>query len=315
MTTFVLMVKGFIIGIAFVIPGVSGGTLALYLGVYHKMVHAIGHIFDEFKKSMMFLLPIVIGIVLSVVSLAKLFGWFIRENSLYTLVFFVGLLLGGLPGLYKKAGRPENGYRHWVPAIIGFTVLVLLLIWQKTTAVEAVETFDMNVMNFLLIMALGTIGALTMIVPGISGSALLLALGYYTAVVTNVIGNVFDFSVFGYNVYVISAFGVGVFLGIMLFSRLIDAVLNRWPRMAYMAIIGLVIASVAGILLEIKDPASAQTFAAQTPVYKILGSYFIAHYWQFGIAVIIGMAGFMVSRRMIAVGGKHQNRVGEDEHV
>ncbi len=313
MSALMLVIKGFIIGIAFVIPGVSGGTLAIYLGVYHKMVHAIGHIFDEFKKSVMFMIPLVIGMALSVVSLAKLFGWFMRENSLYTLIFFVGLLLGGLPGLMKRTGRRHTGMKQWSPMILGFLFLTGFLIWQKTASMQMVAIFEMNVFNFFLIMALGMLGAMTMLVPGISGSALLLALGYYTAIITNVIGNVFDFTMFNYNFYVISAFGLGVALGILFFSRLIDYVLNHWPKLSYMVIIGLVIASTLGILLEIKDPASAATFSEQTPIYKNIVPYFLSHYWQFGIAVIIGMTGFTVSRRMIAF-GEREDRKGNHQH-
>lgn len=308
MNALTLVVKGFIIGIAFVIPGVSGGTLAIYLGVYHKMVHAIGHVFDEFKKSVMFMTPLVIGMVLSAVSLAKLFGWFMRENSLYTLIFFVGLLLGGLPGLMRRTGRQLSGMKQWGPLMLGFLFLTGFMIWQKTASVQLVATFEMNVFNFFLIMALGMVGAMTMVVPGISGSALLLALGYYTAIITNVIGNVFDFTMFNYNLYVISAFGLGVALGILLFSRLIDYVLNHWPGISYMVIIGLVIASTLGILLEIKDPGSAANFSEQTPIYKNLVPYFLSHYWRFGIAVIIGMAGFTVSRRMVAFGEQEEQK-------
>ena len=76
----ILVIKGFFVGIALIIPGLSGGTLAMYLGIYEKLLHAIGNVFNEFKKSMMFLIPVFIGVAISVVSLAKLLGYLIDLN-------------------------------------------------------------------------------------------------------------------------------------------------------------------------------------------------------------------------------------------
>ncbi|MBU1144883.1 MAG: DUF368 domain-containing protein [Firmicutes bacterium] len=268
-----LMVKGFIIGIAFIIPGVSGGTLAIYLGVYDKLLQSIGNIFKEFKKSVAYLFPIFLGIGLSVVVLAKLLGFLIQWNSFITLLFFIGLIFGGIPSILKKVGKENATVSGYLAFFIAFGIVLLLLMSQLSQTGIGIAHFDMTLMNFLLLILLGAISSITMIVPGISGSALLMALGFYTAIVTNVIGNVFDFSVIGYNLYVIIPFAIGAALGIILFSKVIVFFLKEYPKETYLAIVGFILASVVVIFLEIRDPSTGGVFTDQLPIYNFLWNF------------------------------------------
>jgi len=268
-----LLLKGFVVGIAFIIPGVSGGTLAIYLGVYKRLLKAISHIFDDFKNSFSFLFPFVLGALLSVLALAKVFGLLIEWNSFIVLMFFIGLLAGGIKHIYMKAKVKKLDFSTIFSFIIAFVILMVIVIIDKTSQQTGIAYFDLNFTDYLLIIALGAVSASTMIVPGISGSAILMVLGFYTAIVTNVIGNVLDVSNIGYNVQVLALFLVGVGLGIILFSKLITHLLETYPKQTYFAIIGLIIASMIGIFLEIRDPASHQLYEMQTPIYQNLFKY------------------------------------------
>ena len=98
----VLVVKGFIMGIANIIPGVSGGTLALILGIYEDFIGAISHFFSNFKKNICFLAPIAIGILLAIASLSRVIDYSYKHYPIPTSLLFVGLVIGGIPMLYSK---------------------------------------------------------------------------------------------------------------------------------------------------------------------------------------------------------------------
>ena len=99
---FMLAVKGFILGIANIIPGVSGGTLAITLGIYEELINTISHIFSNLKKSLSFIIPIGIGAVISVLAMSKLINYSLGKFPIPTTLFFIGLIVGGLPLIYKK---------------------------------------------------------------------------------------------------------------------------------------------------------------------------------------------------------------------
>ena len=141
-----LVVKGFIIGIAFIIPGLSGGTLAMYLGVYEKLLHAIGNIFKEFRKSIKFLIPVFLGIGISVVALAKLLGFLIDKNSLIVLMFFMGLVLGGAKDIFERGHdkSKETNISAVISFIVAFALIILMIIFGKINNSVGVDYFNIN---------------------------------------------------------------------------------------------------------------------------------------------------------------------------
>ena len=97
-----LVIKGFVIGIANIIPGVSGGTLAITLGIYEDLINAISHFFTNFKKNLEFLILLGIGAVLSILTLSKLINFSLTKFPVPTTLFFIGLIVGGVPLIYKR---------------------------------------------------------------------------------------------------------------------------------------------------------------------------------------------------------------------
>lgn len=295
----ILLLKGFIIGIAFIIPGVSGGTMAIYLGVYDKLIYSITHIFKEFKKSIVFLFPLFIGLFLSIVLLAKLLGWLISLNSVITLSFFIGLLLGGIPSLYEKIKNSHKGISSIISFSVSFIIVIFLLIGKMFNDTSVFNSFDFSVGIYLLIFVLGLLSASTMIIPGVSGSALLITLGFYTAIVTDVIGNIFDFSLLGYNLQVLIPFGLGAVVGVFLISKGIEISLKKFFVQTYSAIIGFIISSSIVIFFEMADQNSALDFKNQIPVYKDIFSYIQGNIFSVVFGIIAIVVGYFAAQKLV----------------
>jgi putative membrane protein len=295
MSFLILLIKGFLIGIAFIIPGVSGGTLAMYLGVYQELLDSIGNILKDFKKSVKFLFPIFLGIGISIVALAKLLSLLLNWNSFIILFFFIGLIIGGIKHIYKKSQAEKITISMAVAFIISFGLLLALVILGKASPDNGIDYFTFNFWTYLLLIGLGALASITMIVPGISGSAVLLVLGFYTAIVSNVVGNIFDFTSIWYNIQVIVPFALGALIGIVIFSKLLGEALRKFPKETYFAILGFIIMSAIGVFLEIKDPTTAAEFSDQLPIYENLIIFIGDHIWSVVGGIIAFVGGYIGS--------------------
>jgi uncharacterized membrane protein len=137
-----------------------------------------------------------------------------------------------------------------------------------------------------------------MIIPGISGSAVLLVLGFYTAIVSNAVGNILDFDSIVYNLQVIIPFAVGAAIGIIIFSGLISSSLKKFPNQTYYAILGFIVASIIGVFLEIKDPSTAISFSDQLPIFNNLIVFIGDNIWSVLGGLIAFVVGFVGSRNL-----------------
>lgn len=244
--------KGMVIGIANIIPGVSGGTMMVAMGIYDKLIHCITHLFSEFKKNVMFLLPIVIGMGIAIVAssfaLESLFANFPVQANL----LFVGLILGGLPAIWKRVKGNSIKLGHIVAFLIFFALVAGLAIFGGGNGKDADLTF--NVINVLKLLGVGVVASATMIIPGVSGSMMLKLMGYYEPIVTVTIPDLirslvaFDMSGILKGVGVLAPFGIGILMGIVVIAKMVEYIFEKFPLYAFWAIIGLIIASPIAIL-------------------------------------------------------------------
>lgn len=287
---FTLLIKGFIIGISFTIPGCSGGTFAVYVGIYDQLLHALGNIFKEFKKSMVFLIPVGIGLASGILLFSKLMALALEANSFITIMFFIGLTLGGVPNLFKNV-KGKTATRSGIASfVIAFAIVIVMLVFQVLSGTNGIARFDIDFGTIALLFGLGFIAAITMIIPGVSGSALLMILGFYTAIVSNVVGNLLDFGNFWYNMAVVIPFGLGAVTGVILISKVLEAILRKFPVQSYSAIIGFVVASAAILVFWIRIPVTGVDFVDQLPIYLNLWGYLSANLWS----VVIGFAALAI---------------------
>lgn len=245
----VLVVKGFIMGIANIIPGVSGGTLALILGIYEDFIGAISHFFSNFKKNICFLAPIAIGILLAIASLSRVIDYSYKHYPIPTSLFFVGLVIGGIPMLYSKVkGKKEVKQASSYLIFLLTFALVIFMACSSLIFGEGlkVSLSNMGVVNYLLLFLVGVIAAATMVIPGVSGSLVLMLLGYYYPVIA-VIKEFTSLKNIGSNILILGVFGIGVLLGIVLISKLIEFLFNKYEAKTYFGVLGFIIASIIAI--------------------------------------------------------------------
>lgn len=247
-----LVIKGFVMGIANIIPGVSGGTLALILGIYEKFIGAISHFFSNFKENIKFLIPIVIGMGLAIVSMSNVIDYSYNHFPIPTTLFFVGLVLGGIPLLYNKVkGKKEKRQiSSWIIFILTFSLVIVMTLSEKIFGISNEVVFtNMSLMNYVVLFIVGVIASATMVIPGVSGSLVLMLLGYYYPIIS-LIKELLHFDNIVSNMTIVGIFGIGLLLGIVLISKLIEFLFNKFEVKTYYGVLGFIIASIIAIPLS-----------------------------------------------------------------
>lgn len=246
------ILRGAVIGVANIIPGVSGGTMMVSMGIYDTLIHCITHLFSDFKKSIKTLLPYAIGMVVGIVALASLLTFLFENFPLPTYTAFIGLILGGLKPLLKKVDKKQLN----AVAIGLFVVFFALIVLMATTGeVTNPDSITISFGQILMLLVMGCIASATMIIPGVSGSMVLMLLGYYTPIL-NAVSTLKD-AVFAFDiaaminpVLTLAPFGIGVLLGIFGVAKLIEWLLSRFSTYTYCGVLGLVISSPVAILIR-----------------------------------------------------------------
>ena len=246
------ILKGMVIGIANIIPGVSGGTMMVSMGIYDKLIHCITHLFSEFKKSILFLFPIVIGMGIAIVASSFGLEWLFGHYPVQTNLLFIGLVLGGLPAIWKNVKGNSVRVGHIIACVLFFALVAGLALMGEKEGAAANMSF--NLINVIKLFGVGVIASATMVIPGVSGSMMLLLMGYYNPILTNI--NDFIRSLVAFDIQciltgcgVLVPFGIGVVVGIFAIAKLIEIIFAKFPLYAYWAIIGLIVASPFAILL------------------------------------------------------------------
>ncbi len=245
-------------GFAAIIPGISGGTVAYILGIYDQLIEAINSLVRSFTASMTFLLPIGLGVLSAIIALTFPIGLAFDYAPLPTVSLFAGLILGGLPLLRKKASMTRSTIdmiTFVIPALIAMALGLFSVIGEldATFIVESTEIAPKFVLVFI-----GIIGVSAFIVPGISGSMLLLTLGFYEPILNSLEAIVESIPFIwnaGYDVLNFSFLGVGLLLGFILISWLMGYLLKTFPKLVYIAVFGFVVGSLFSVFVnyEIMD--------------------------------------------------------------
>lgn len=225
--------RGMIMGISDVVPGVSGGTIAVILGIYDRLIAAINGLFSkEWKKHVMFLLPLGIGIGTAIFLFSHLMDWLLTYHERPTFYFFLGLIIGVLPFLFRES-EAKTTFRtyHYLLLLVAIALITLL----PTNISESAVIEERTLAIYGLLFVSGIVASAAMILPGISGSFILLVLGVYQTVI---------FSVKTLDIKVIIVVAIGIFIGIILMSKIIHYFLTHFHTATFAFIIGLVIGSV-----------------------------------------------------------------------
>lgn len=246
------ILKGMVIGIANIIPGVSGGTMMVSMGIYDKLIHCITHLFSEFKQSVKFLFPIALGMGIAIIASAFGLEWLFESFPVQANLLFIGLILGSLPIMWKNVKGSKIKAGHLIAAFAFFALVVGMAAFGGTEGAAADLSF--NLVNVLKLFVVGVITSATMVIPGVSGSMVLMLMGFYQPVlgtITDFIEALTSLDMDGIlaGMGILVPFGLGVVAGIFAVAKVVEIIFEKFPLYAYWAIIGLVVASPVAIAL------------------------------------------------------------------
>lgn len=273
------ILKGMVIGIANIIPGVSGGTMMVSMGIYDKLIHCITHLFSEFKKSILFLLPIAVGMVAAIAASSFGLTYLFENLPIQTNLLFVGLILGGLPAIWKKVKGSSVKAGHLLACVLFFALVVGMAALGESEGASADLSFNLG--NVVILLVVGVITSATMVIPGVSGSMVLMLMGFYYPVLNAVKDFFADLAAFDIDGIlrgcgILIPFGIGVVVGIFGIAKLVEIIFEKFPLYAYWAIIGLIVSSPIAILLM-------GTFPAVTVLSAVTGVIAL------GVGIVIAM--------------------------
>ena len=269
-----LVLKGLVIGLGKIIPGVSGAMLAITMGVYEKGLNAISNIFKEFKKHYKFLLFLGIGIILSIVFGSKIVVFCLDKFYLPTMLLFIGMIAGGIKPLFKEVRNEKIKLKNILVSLVVVMILVLvsLLDFGQDKA-----NFTKNISSFLTFFLGGVLDAAATVIPGISGTALLMILGYYNVIMT-AFSNVFNFSLFLDNIFILAPFCLGTAFGVFIIAKMMNYLFANHKTTTYYAIIGFAYVSIFILLM--------QTFSGTYEILEII------------ISIILFVIGYFISQKL-----------------
>lgn len=257
--------RGMLMGASDIVPGVSGGTIAVVLGIYDRLIEAINGLFSrEWKKHLKFLIPLGLGVGVAILLLANLINYLFKHYPEPTQFFFLGLIIGVLPYLTHKADMKHNFKgKHYAILLVGVIIVGSMAFFQ-TAKTEPIQNFTAS--TYLLLFFSGFIASSAMILPGISGSFILYVIGIYSTVTKGIED---------LNLLVIGVVGVGVLLGIISMSKIVKYFLENYTSGTFALIIGLVIGSIFVVFPGIPEASvlaiSAITFIGGLAAAWLLG--------------------------------------------
>lgn len=265
MEIIIAILCGVFLGGANVIPGVSGGTVAVMLGIYEKFVGSISDIttavknrdFKGLKSPLLFLIPIFVGAMLGIILFSNIISYTLEHHYELTMYAFLGLIIGSIPSLVKKTGLSKGDSPViFIPMVFTFSI-ALSLYFLKAAGIGGVQVSEASV--FWLFVC-GIIASSAMIIPGISGSFLLMLIGVYSLIV-NTAAVMLDFSIFTQNALVLAPFALGMLVGIIVVSKVMDTLLKKYYKETFLAVIGFVIGSLPVLCVDL---------SLVNPIYAIL---------------------------------------------
>ncbi|HCW8293222.1 TPA: DUF368 domain-containing protein [Staphylococcus aureus] len=239
------ILKGFAMGTSDLVPGVSGGTIALLLGIYNQFIASISGIFSRrFWPSFTFLIPIIIGMLLAMGSLSNLFNYLLSQHHIPTMFFFGGLIIGIVPYLLKISNyKTSFTTKHYMMVIAGIAILIVITLMNNGDK-HAGETLTLSTGLIIKHFIAGMCASSAMLLPGISGSFMLLVFGVYGTVML-AISEVVKLNFTG--LPILLAVGFGVLAGFIISSKIIQYFLTHHKLMTFALIIGFVVGSLFAV--------------------------------------------------------------------
>ena len=235
-----LAVKGFLIGVAKIIPGVSGAMLAISMGIYERAMKAISEYRKNPVENFKFLLPLGIGAMLAVILSSKMIVYFLNNYYLATMLLFIGLIFGGIPSVIKEAKTKKITFKQVFIFVLSFSFVFLFSFLGEQNLFMEMKSPLLEKLVFIMI---GFIDAVTMIIPGISGTAIMMILGCYHLLL-NLLSSLSSLSNFWLNLKLLIPMGIGLILGVILTAKLMNHLFKKYKQETYCGILGFALSSI-----------------------------------------------------------------------
>ena len=263
------VLKGMIIALGFILPGVSGGVLAAILGIYERMIRFLAHIKENFIENVLYFTPVAIGMVLGIAAFSYPVNLLLDNYKVIVLWGFAGAIIGTIPSLIKESVKESERDRA---DIITFWLSFILSGIFLYSLNGMVGTLPANFLSFVLAGALIALGVL---VPGLSPSNLLLILGLYSPMLTGFK----RLDIFG----TFLPIGIGGALALILFSKAMDYILKNYHSRVYHFIIGIVLSSTLLIVIPQAGNSESISYAGVSVFTLVLAAFF------FGLGIWLGI--------------------------
>ena len=239
----VIILKGFIIGSSMSVPGISGGTMAILLGIYDKLIGSISNYFKDIKGNTLYLWKALFGSFIGIGSLAFVIQWLLNNYPIYISFFFLGAVIGGVPALLKKTQEKTMKISSLMYILIGL-MIVISISFVPTGNFSIVS--GSGLIHYLMVLLTGIIIALALILPGISTSHMLLVMGMYETLLK---------AITTMDIVYIGVLGISTVIGVFLITKPIEWTMNTYTKQTYFVIIGFVLGSTAEIFSDKILPA------------------------------------------------------------
>ena len=234
------LLKGFIIGIGKIIPGVSGAILAISLGVYDKSIFYINNYKNNKKESIKYLFPIGIGIIISIIFFSKIINYLLDKYYVITMLFFIGLIIGTIPSITKEVNK-----KHYYLVIISYLIFLLL----SLLSIKNNYVVKGNIIDVIMLILSGLLEGIGTVVPGVSSTALLMTLGTYKIIILTIsnITNIKDIII---NLKIIIPFIISTIFSTLIIVKIIDCLFKKYHNKVYSIILGILISTITIMIIN-----------------------------------------------------------------
>lgn len=237
------LIKGIIIGIAKIIPGLSGAVLMISFNLYDRALDAITNFFKEPRRNFFFLLNLGLGIIFGIVIFSKIISFFLTKYYLYTTMLFLGLILGGIPVIKNKITSKKSNYSL---ILISFIIMLVITLISPNNQ----YTLKNNIIDIIVFFLSGILEAIGTVLPGISSTALLMLIGVYDNYI-GTLSNALDLTLIGETLYFIIPFSLGLLAGIISISLLVNFLFKSYQEQTFSIILGISLSTIITLLIRL----------------------------------------------------------------
>jgi putative membrane protein len=261
------LIRNFINGLAFgvtqIVPGVSGGTVAIIMGFYDELLWSVNHFREDWRKAVKFLAPLVLGTVSGIVLFSSLIKFLLDNFSFQTMAFFIGLIVGIIPLIHNKAVENRRDADVKKAALILIPIILLVAVAHIKDIIPGADSIvpeevikNAGIPYMAVLFFAGTAAAAALVIPGLSGSFILLLIGVYYVITASLssigvyLRDIRDLELLLGIIKILAPLGVGIIIGGLSMARLIETLLANHGKTVYSVILGLLIGSVYALFKE-----------------------------------------------------------------